>query len=49
MERELDKIEQRFKVYSRELKKDKLSETETGSEQMSSSKGGEKDVEEKHK
>ena len=31
MERELDKIERRFKVYSREKEKDKPSETETGS------------------
>ena len=39
MERELDKIERRFKVYSRELEKEKSVETETGKEAGSSKTG----------
>ena len=37
MERELDKIERRFKVYSREKEKDIPAETEAGSEKVNAS------------
>lgn len=39
MERELDKIERRFKVYSRELEKEKPVEAETGKEAGTSKTG----------
>ena len=39
MERELDKIERRFKVYSREKEKDKPAETEAGSGTGSGERG----------